>query len=217
MKVKKLLAISAIALASTSMLTACGNSNSSSSSDTTNTTKIAKPAKKEPKKVGTTISANKKLRSGFDKVKVGDILQQGNGGSTYKQTVEFLGEPTTTTTVKSSGVKVKSTSWTKGGVTIDIGFVKNKAISKTIAGFTFTDRGKKLDLKAFNSIKDGSSYDDLVSKYGEPDGLNVATVAGQTTTSITYFTGINAKDSNGDATFEFTNGKLTTKSQTNLK
>lgn len=213
MNTKKLLAISAIALASTSMLTACGNSNSSSS----DTTKTTKTAKKAPKKVATTISANKKLRDGFDKVKVGDIMQQGNGGSTYKQAVAILGEPTTTTTTKSSGIKVKSVSWTKGRVTIAIGFVKNNVISKSIAGFTFNDRGKKLDLKAFNSIQDGSSYDSLVSKYGEPDGLSVATIAGQTTTGATYFTGINAKSSGASATFDFTNNKLTTKSQTNLK
>ena len=54
---------------------------------------------------------------------------------------------------------------------------------------------------------------EVIAKYGEPDGLNEMLVSGQRTVTAYWFTG--AK--NGSAVLTFTNGRLTSKSQSNLE
>lgn len=102
--------------------------------------------------------------------------------------------------------------WSKGSVSITVQFTDSKTVSKNITGFKFS-RQPKLDINAYNTISDGSSYNDVVAKYGEPDGLNEMLVSGQRTVTAYWFTG--AK--NGSAVLTFTNGRLTSKSQSNLE
>ena len=73
-----------------------------------------------------------------------------------------------------------------------------------------------MDLKAFNKVKDDSTYDALVKSFGEPDGLNESVTMGQTNVTAIYMTGIKGKDG-ATATFVFDNNKLTSKAQTDLK
>ena len=58
--------------------------------------------------------------------------------------------------------------WSKGSVSITVQFTDSKTVSKNITGFKFS-RQPKLDINAYNTISDGSSYNDVVAKYGEPD------------------------------------------------
>lgn len=144
-------------------------------------------------------------------------MQQGNGGSTIKDVKGILGQPESVSSTAVKGFKVKSYSWTKYDTTILVQFSHKKAITKTVSGFKWTRSSNKLSLKAFNSLKDGSSYSTVVNAYGEPDGLSENVVLGKKNVNAVYFTGIKAKNAGASASFSFTDDKLVSKTQTNLK
>ena len=85
-----------------------------------------------------------------------------------------------------------------------------------ITGFKWTGRPTKLDKKAFNTIADGSTYESVIKKYGEPDGLDESLIMGKKTVAATWITGVKG-DTGANAVLTFTNNKLTDKTQTDLK
>lgn len=160
-----------------------------------------------------TISKNADLRKKFDAIKVGDLMSNGEGGTTLVDVEKSLGKASTTSSTDVNGVKVKDYVWTKGGVTVSVQFNDDKTVSKNITGFKFT-RKPKLDLAGFNSIQDGASYDDVIKKYGEPDGLDEMLIDGKKTVTAIWLTGTKG---GGTVTLTFTNDALTSKTQTKLK
>lgn len=207
MKKKYLVAATGLALLGLSM-SACSSNNGSKD----NSAKTSQQKKKDE-----VISQNKELRNKFDQIKVGNFLSGGEGGSTIEEVKQMLGDPTSTTTTSSNGVEVKQLTWTKGAVTVAIQTLKSdKVVSKEITGFKWGKRDEKLTLGDFNNIADGSTYQSLVDKYGEPDGLHEANVAGTKITNAVWLTGIKGDDG-ANATLSFENDKLTSKTQTKLK
>ena len=207
MKFKKALSVVGVGLLAASMVGCSSNSSESKSSG--NETKTTQPKKKKTEQKNT-------FRKNYDKIKVGDVAQQGNGGTSIDEVTALLGQPTSTSTTKVSGFKVKSYNWTKSDTSILVQFSHKRAITKTISGFKWDRTSKKLDLKAFNKVKDDSSYESLVKSFGEPDGLNENVIMGQTNATAVYMTGIKGKEG-ANATFVFDNNKLTSKAQTDLK
>lgn len=207
MKFKKALSVVGVGLLAVSM--AGCSSNSSESKSSGNETKTTQPKKKKTEQKNA-------FRKNYDKIKVGDVAQQGNGGTSIDEVTALLGQPTSTSTTKVSGFKVKSYNWTKSDTSILVQFAHKRAITKTISGFKWDRTSKKLDLKAFNKVKDDSSYESLVKSFGEPDGLNENVIMGQTNVTAVYMTGIKGKEG-ANATFVFDNNKLTSKAQTDLK
>lgn len=207
MKFKKALSVVGVGLLAASMVGCSSNSSESKSSG--NETKTTQPKKKKTEQKNT-------FRKNYDKIKVGDVAQQGNGGTSIDEVTALLGQPTSTSTTKVSGFKVKSYNWTKSDTSILVQFSHKRAITKTISGFKWDRTSKKLDLKAFNKVKDDSSYESLVKSFGEPDGLNENVIMGQTNVTAVYMTGIKGKEG-ANATFVFDNNKLTSKAQTDLK
>lgn len=207
MRFKKALSVVGVGLLAVSM--AGCSSNSSESKSSGNETKTTQPKKKKTEQKNT-------FRKNYDKIKVGDVAQQGNGGTSIDEVTALLGQPTSTSTTKVSGFKVKSYNWTKSDTSILVQFSHKRAITKTISGFKWDRTSKKLDLKAFNKVKDDSSYESLVKSFGEPDGLNENVIMGQTNVTAVYMTGIKGKEG-ANATFVFDNNKLTSKAQTDLK
>lgn len=210
MKFKKVALISAVVIAGLS-LSACSSSNNENSS-----AKSTQTSKKKSSSVDKIISQNKELRSKFDQIKVGDLMSKGKGGDTEKQVKALLGSPNSTTSSKTEGIKTSGASWTKGKVTITVAYVDKHAISKMITGFKWTGRPAKLDKKAFDAIADGSTYESVIKKYGEPDGLDASLIMGKKTVSATWLTGVKG-DTGANAVLTFTNNKLTDKTQTDLK
>ena len=206
-KFKKALSVVGVGLLAASMVGCSSNSSESKSSSTG--TKTTQPKKKKTEQKNT-------FRKNYDKIKVGDVAQQGNGGTSIDEVTALLGQPTSTSTTKVSGFKVKSYNWTKSDTSILVQFAHKRAITKTISGFKWDRTSKKLDLKAFNKVKDDSSYESLVKSFGEPDGLNENVIMGQTNVTAVYMTGIKGKEG-ANATFVFDNNKLTSKAQTDLK
>lgn len=210
MKFKKVALISAVVIAGLS-LSACSSSNNENSS-----AKSTQTSKRKSSSVDKIISQNKELRSKFDQIKVGDLMSKGKGGNTEKQVKALLGSPNSTTSSKTEGIKTSGASWTKGKVTITVAYVDKHAISKMITGFKWTGRPAKLDKKSFDSIADGSTYESVIKKYGEPDGLDESLIMGKKTVSATWLTGVKG-DTGANAVLTFTNNKLTDKTQTDLK
>ncbi len=210
MKLKKVALVTAIVIAGLS-LSACSSSNNENSS-----AKSTQTSKKKSSPVDKTISQNKELRSKFDQIKVGDLMSKGKGGDTEKEVTTLLGSPNSTTSSKTEGIKTSGATWNKGKVSITVAYVDKHAISKMITGFKWTGRPTKLDKKAFNTIADGSTYESVIKKYGEPDGLDESLIMGKKTVAATWITGVKG-DTGANAVLTFTNNKLTDKTQTDLK
>jgi hypothetical protein len=158
------------------------------------------------------ITQNTEFRKAFDNIAVGDLMSHGDGGTALSDVEKALGKPSSTSTQDVQGVQIKNYIWSKGGVSITVEFNGDQAVSKGITGFKFS-RTPKFDLDAYNSLADGSSYDNVVSKYGEPDGLSEMIIGGEKTVSATWITGTKG----GTITLSFTNDSLTSKAQSGLK
>lgn len=158
------------------------------------------------------ITQNAAFRKAFDNIVVGDLMNHGDGGTALSDVEKALGKPSSTSTQDVQGVQIKNYIWSKGGVSITVEFNGDQAVSKGITGFKFS-RTPKFDLDAYNSLEDGSSYDDVVSKYGEPDGLSEMIIGGEKTVTATWVTGAKG----GTITLSFTNDGLTSKAQSGLK
>ena len=159
-----------------------------------------------------TSTQNAAFRKSFDNITVGDLMNHGDGGTTLSDVEKVLGKPSTTSTTTIQGIETKNYIWSKGGVSITVVFNSDQAVSKHITGFKFS-RAPKFTLDAYNSLEDGSSYDDVVSKYGEPDGLSEMIIGGNKNVTAAWITGTNG----GTITLEFTNDSLVSKAQSGLE
>lgn len=155
---------------------------------------------------------NAALRKAFDNITVGDLVNHGDGGTTLDTVEKALGKPSATSATTVQGIETKNYIWSKGGVSITVAFNGDQAVSKHITGFKFS-RAPKFDLDTYNSLEDGSLYDDVVSKYGEPDGLNEMIIGGNKNVTATWATGTKG----GTITLEFTNDSLVSKAQSGLE
>lgn len=155
---------------------------------------------------------NAALRKAFDNITVGDLMNHGDGGTTLDTVEKALGKPSTTSATTVQGIETKNYIWSKGGVSITVAFNGDQAVSKHITGFKFS-RAPKFDLDTYNSLEDGSLYDDVVSKYGEPDGLSEMIIGGNKNVTATWVTGTKG----GTITLEFTNDSLVSKAQSGLE
>lgn len=158
------------------------------------------------------IAQNDAFRKAFDNITVGDLLNHGDGGTTLNDVEKVLGKPSTTSTTTIQGIETKNYIWSKGGVAITVVFNGDQAVSKHITGFKFS-RTSKFTLDAYNSLADGSAYEDVVSKYGEPDGLSEMIIGGNKNVTATWITGAKG----GTITLEFTNDSLVSKAQSGLE
>lgn len=158
------------------------------------------------------ITQNDAFRKAFDNIAVGDLMNHGDGGTTLDTVEKALGKPSATSTTTIQGIETKNYIWSKGGVSITVVFNGDQAVSKHITGFKFS-RAPKFNLDAYNSLEDGSSYEDVVSKYGEPDGLSEMIIGGNKNVTATWATGTKG----GTITLEFTNDSLVSKAQSSLE
>jgi hypothetical protein len=214
---KKSLALITAALAAMLVLTACGSSNSGSSSKSSSskTEKVEKSSSSKESSSSKTETA-KVDRAGYDAIKIGDLMKQGEGGDTLEALKTKFGAPASSTTSTTNGVKTDIMGWTNvdglAGATMSVSFVSDKAVSKAISKLN-ADRPKDITLATYNGINAGAKYEDVNKQIGEPNGLTETNVAGQTTVVAVYLN----KDITSFASLSFTNGALTTKTQSNLK
>ncbi len=192
----------------------------SSDKDDKSTAKTEESNKSSKTETSTSKKDDGKItRNQFDAIKLGDLLNKGTNGATVDELKKQFGEPKSTSSSTEQGVKTDILTWTnvEGGLgaNIIVGFTDNHAFSKNITGFKF-DRDKKISLADFNSLTDGTSYADVVSKFGEPDGYNETLIGDQKTVIADYMSGIKG-DLGANFNVTFTNDKISGKSQSNME
>lgn len=209
-----------LTLLSVATLSACSssktdNKNTSSSSSVEQTTSSAS----ETTASSTSVDETKKaVRAVYDSVVVGDLMNNGEGGTTKDTVVNAYGNPASTTTTSINGMNVEQVTWIGNGnatgITVSIQFINNNATSKMISGFQFS-RDSKIGLTEFNNLTTGTSYNDVVNTLGEPDTTSESLISGSKSVTANWITGIKG---NVGANFvlQFTNDSLASKSQSGL-
>lgn len=209
-----------LTLLSVATLSACSssktdNKNTSSSSSVEQTTS----SKSETTASSTSVDETKKaVRDVYDSVVVGDLMNNGEGGTTKDTVVNAYGNPASTSTTSINGMNVEQVTWIGNGnatgITVSIQFINNNATSKMISGFQFS-RDSKIGLTEFNNLATGTSYADVVNTLGEPDTTSESLISGSKSVTANWITGIKG---NVGANFvlQFTNDSLTSKSQSSL-
>ena len=209
-----------LTLLSVATLSACSssktdNKNTSSSSSVEQTTSSTS----ETTASSTSVEETKKaVRAVYDSVVVGDLMNNGEGGTTKDTVVNAYGNPASTSTTSINGMNVEQVTWIGNGnatgITVSIQFINNNATSKMISGFQFS-RDSKIGLTEFNNLTTGTSYNDVVNTLGEPDTTSGSLISGSKSVTANWITGIKG---NVGANFvlQFTNDSLTSKSQSGL-
>lgn len=129
--------------------------------------------------------SRREYKEKYEKVKIGSYGSGDAEGTTIKEATDILGKPNTTSTSKSQGTKIKAYTWKKKKMEIGISFIKDKAVMKVIAGLDWK-RDKKITVKDFDSVKDKSSYKNVVRKLGEPDGVTENRVLDNKNVALIY-------------------------------
>ncbi|BDR56467.1 DUF3862 domain-containing protein [Xylocopilactobacillus apis] len=209
------------------------NNNKSQSSNSTN--KVVKKStsnsnKSSNSKVKSSITKGKFLKkeptkSQFNKIKVADTSEKNSKGSTLSEAEKLLGKPTNLTTNTIKGTTSSYANWTyirkqtSDSISLSISFTNQRAVSKAIVGFK-VDRPKKISLSDFNNIKNGTTYDEVIKEFGEPNGLTESISSKKTFKTAIFSSNLNTNPSDSktaNVTFVFTANKLTAKNQTGLK
>ena len=157
----------------------------------------------------------KALREKFDKIMVGDLTDEGNGGSSKPQVVELLGEPDMTTDSTIQDTEVEVDTWRRNLMVITVQFSLGRVVSKNITGFKWGQRPAKLTLEVFNNLETGSSYPAIVELIGEPDGYNESKINNRSLVTATWRTGLTG-GRGANAILLFRDGRLVDKSQAHL-
>lgn len=209
-----------LTLLSVATLSACSssktdNKNTSSSSSVEQTTSSTS----ETTASSTSVDETKKaVRSVYDSVVVGDLMNNGEGGTTKDTVINAYGNPASTSTTSLNGMNVEQVTWIGNGnatgITVSIQFINNNATSKMISGFQFS-RDSKIGLTEFNNLATGTSYADVVNTLEEPDTTSESLISGSKSVTANWITVIKG---NVGANFvlQFTDDSLTSKSQSGL-
>lgn len=185
-----------------------GNKNSG------NKTTTSKTATSSSKKEGGKIT-----RTEFDSIKLGDLMQNGNGGAKLDDLKSKFGNPSSTSSSTTNGVKTDLVTWTNveggWGANVIVSFTDGNAFSKNLTGFKL-GRKQKITLADFNAFQNGTKYADFTSKWGQPDYYNESLIGGQKNVVAGYTSGVKG-DLGSNFNVTFTNDALSGKTQSNMK
>lgn len=211
-----------ITLLSIAVLGACSN-NSSSNSEASTSASSSSTTEQVTESTTTSSSTDaeetkKAVREVYDSVVIGDLMNNGEGGTTKDAVISSYGNPASTSTMSVNGMNVEQVTWigngNAAGITVSIQFINNNATNKMISGFQFT-RDAKIGLTEFNNLATGISYTDAVNSLGEPDTTSESLISGSKMVTASWVSGI--KGSVGaNFVLQFTNDSLTSKSQSGL-
>lgn len=193
------------------------NNKGKSSSESTEKTAVSKTDK-------TSASTSKKesgkiTRADFDSIKLGDLMQSGNGGAKLDELKTKFGKPSSTSSSTTNGIKTDIVTWTNveggWGANVIVSFTDGNAFSKNLTGFKL-NRKQKISLADFEALQNGMKYSDFTAKYGDPDYYNESLIGGQKTVTAGYTSGVKG-DLGANFNVTFTNDALSGKSQSNMK
>lgn len=202
---KKVLTLGAAALVALS-LAAC------SSSTSTKSTSSSKTSSSQQTKTG----EKKVTRDAYTAIKLGDMAKSGNGGDTLATLEAKFGKATSSASAETNGIKTDTKTWTNvdgdASAAFVVSFVNGKAVGKNISHLK-ADRPKDITLAAYNKVTTGETYAAVNSALGLPNSINESIFSGSTSLIAVYLN----KDLSSNATVTFANGKVQSKTQTNLK
>lgn len=160
---------------------------------------------------------NLAILQAYYKVKLGDLMKNGQGGMSYKKVKHvFNSGPSETSSSETSGVKTEIAIWRYDDVTITITFVNNHAVGSTETGLRWKRAKPTFTKKAYNKLSGNLNSEKVYKKFGIPDEVTQMLIFGSYKTKFTWFTGL--KGSLGaNVSLDFTGDSLTSKSQFGLK
>lgn len=131
----------------------------------------------------------------FDKLQVGDLSNNGNGGTSYKDVVSAFGNPSSTTSSTVQGQTVEMDTWANLGgdyQSMELSFGgdgDDRALSsKSITSAKSILSGTKISQSEYDAITtDGSmKLSDLVNKFGQPSIMSVYSIMNTETKTIVW-------------------------------
>ena len=160
---------------------------------------------------------NLAILQAYYKVKLGDLMKSGQGGTSYKKVKHvFNSGPSETSSSETSGVKTEIAIWRYDNVTITITFVNNHAVGSTETGLRWKRAKPTFTKKTYNKLSSNLNSEKVYKKFGIPDEVTQMLIFGSYKTKFTWFTGL--KGSLGaNVSLDFTGDSLTGKSQYGLK
>ncbi|AXH04282.1 DUF3862 domain-containing protein [Lactiplantibacillus plantarum] len=166
-----------------------------------------------------TDNSGKITRSQFDSIKIGDLMNNAQGGDTLDSLKKKFGKPQSTSSDTTNGVKTDVVTWTNVaggfGANVIVSFTDNHAYDKNLTGYKLS-RKQNIKLSDFESFNNGMKYSDFTAKWGQPDYYNESLINGSTTIIAGYTSGVKGGlGANFNVTF--TNGALSGKTQSDMK
>ena len=160
---------------------------------------------------------NLAILQAYYKVKLGDLMKSGQGGTSYKKVKKiFNSSPSETSSSETSGVNTELAIWRYDDVTITITFVNNHAVGSAETGLRWKRAKPTFTKKIYNNLSGNLNSDKVYKKFGIPDEVTQILIFGSYKTKFTWFTGL--KGSLGaNVSLDFTGDSLTGKSQYGLK
>ena len=115
----------------------------------------------------------------------------GDDGSTKEDVQKLFGKkPEDTSTQEIEGVKTDTQTWetVKNGDTgsnITVGFDDGHAVNKVITGLK-VDRKSQITLADYDSLQTGATKDDVLKKFGKPNGYTHTDILGKVSEDWSY-------------------------------
>lgn len=197
-----------------------GNGDKNSAKDTSKSTSSSTTT--NSKAETTTKEDDGNLKATFDSIKIGDILSNGEGGSTLDEVKATLGDPDSQSETSVEGVTAKMVTWSgvKGGdilSSVVISFSNDKAVSKAVTGLKVASHDK-VTLEQFNAVAtDGSFTEDQARKqFGDPDSISTTIVNGATQNDLSWTKNVKG-DLGANFNITFNDGNATAKSNYGMK
>ena len=160
---------------------------------------------------------NLAILQAYYKIKLGDLMKSGQGGTSYKKVKHiFNSGPSDTSSSETSGVKTELAIWRYEDVTITVTFVNNHAVGSAETGLRWKRAKPTFTKKTYNKLSGDLNSEKAYKKFGIPDEVTQMLIFGSYKTKFTWFTGL--KGSLGaNVSLDFTGDSLTGKSQYGLK
>lgn len=160
---------------------------------------------------------NAAILQAYYKVKLGDLMSRGHGGTNYKKVKHiFNSEPSETSSSETSGVKTELAIWRYDDVTITITFVNNHAVGSAETGLRWKRAKPTFNRKIFKALNNSKiDSNSAIKNFGIPDECKQLRILGAYKTKYTWFTGIDGHVG-ANVSLDFTGTELTGKSQTGL-
>lgn len=160
---------------------------------------------------------NLAILQAYYKIKLGDLMKSGQGGTSYKKIKNiFNSGPSDTSSSETSGVKTEIAIWRYEDVTITVTFVNNHAVGSAETGLRWKRAKPTFTKKTYNKLSGDLNSEKAYKKFGIPDEVTQMLIFGSYKTKFTWFTGL--KGSLGaNVSLDFTGDSLTGKSQYGLK